>query len=338
MKILYIALKFDYGIPKRGFSFEHYNFYDSLIKMDDGRHEVIYFPFDEILLEVGQEEMNKKLLMVVKEEKPDLCFFFLFTDEIYSETIKKITSSGVLTYNWFADDHWRFPIFSRFYAPNFSWISTTDSQAVEKYKKIGCLNIIHTQWACNHFMYNPKFSTGDPNKIVEELNKVNIKVDCYGGGWPNGRVSQEKMIEIFSKSKINLNPTKSSGGIDMNSLGKILLSKKQGKYKINLPWQWPNYIKSFLGRRREQIKGRTFEIPGCGGFLISGLADNIFDYYKPDKEMVFYKDQRELVDKVRYYLNHDNERVTIAEAGYKRTVQEHTYEVRFREIFKMMNR
>ena len=28
MKILYVAMKYDYGNPKRGYSFEHYNFFD----------------------------------------------------------------------------------------------------------------------------------------------------------------------------------------------------------------------------------------------------------------------------------------------------------------------
>ena len=42
MKILYAASKFDYGIPARGYSFEHYNFYDSLVGMG---HEVEYFDF-----------------------------------------------------------------------------------------------------------------------------------------------------------------------------------------------------------------------------------------------------------------------------------------------------
>ncbi|MFA7653838.1 MAG: glycosyltransferase [Candidatus Magasanikbacteria bacterium] len=357
MKILYIASRYDYGKVERGYSFEHYNFYESLIKMENGRHQVVYFAFDEIIKEFGRETMNKKLLEKVKEEKPDLCFFFLFTDEIYPETIKKITDSGVLTYNWFADDHWRWSIYSRFYASNFSWVSTTDSQAIVKYKKIGYQNIIHTQWACNHFMYSPPRGilrstqndgayehevsfVGQPHsdrkRLVEKLSAEGVQTNCFGGGWPNGRVNQDKMIEIFGSSKINLNPTKSSGGVDMNSIAKIFLSKKQGKLQINWPWQWSDYFQSFLGRRREQIKGRNFEIPGCGGFLLSGWADNISDYYLPDQEMVFYKDQDELIAKVKYYLNHDLEREAIRQAGYERTVKEHTYEKRFQAIFKEM--
>src|SRR3989338_1205223 len=203
MKILYIALRYDYGKVDRGFSFEHYNFYDSLVKMENNRHQVVYFPIDETLRELGQMGMNKKLLEAVAVEKPDLCFFFLFTDEIYPETIKKITDSGVTTYNWFADDHWRWPIYSRYYAPNFSWVSTTDSQAVEKYHRIGYKNVIKSQWACNHFMYHPQsleLSTtykhnvsfvgqphGNRRHIIGEIKKSGISVDCFGGGWLAGR-------------------------------------------------------------------------------------------------------------------------------------------------------
>jgi len=346
MKILYIALKYDYGKKERGYSFEHYNFYDSLIKMENGKHSVVYFPIDEMLIDFGKEDMNKKLLETVEEEKPDLCFFFLFTDEIYPETIRKITDSGVLTYNWFADDHWRFDIFSKNYAHNFSWVSTTDSQAIDKYKKNGYNNVIHTQWACNHFIYKPvEFRVGydvsfvgqphsDRRYIIDELANNKVRVNCFGGGWPSGRISQEKMIEIFSASKINLNLTKSSGGIDLISILKIFLSKKDGKFKINHPLSWSDYFKSFLGRSREQIKGRNFEIPGCGGLLLSGYADNIEDYYLPDKEMIFFNNIMDMTDKIKYYLSHEDEREKIRLAGYGRTLREHTYERRFIEIFK----
>jgi len=75
-KILYIALKYDYGDPKRGFGFEHYNFYDSLVNMGN---EVVYFPFDEAMINYGKEKMNELLLETARKENPDLCFFFLLS-------------------------------------------------------------------------------------------------------------------------------------------------------------------------------------------------------------------------------------------------------------------
>ncbi len=355
MKILYIALKYDYGDPKRGYSFEHYNFYDSLVKLDNGRHKVVHFPFDEIMNEIGRDEMNKKLHEVVYKERPDLCFFLLFTDEIKKETIKKITEkSGSVTFNWFADDHWRFDNFSKHWTPYFHWVSTTDSKAVEKYYKIGYRNVIKTQWACNHFLYKPTTTKGgiypydvsfvgqphgNRKETINEIKKAGINVECWGKGWPNGRISQEKMIDVFSTSKINLNLSKSSNYLNIKSIVQIFLSKRSdGEIIFNNPKLWKDNFKSLLGHQREQIKGRNFEIPGCGGFLITGSADNLIDYYKDGEELVIFKDNKDMIEKIKYYLVHENEREKIANAGYERTLKDHTYEKRFNEIFKIIGK
>lgn len=349
MKILYIAMKYDYGDPTRGFSFEHYNFYDSLKKMNNKENKVIYFPFDEIIQKFGRDKMNAKLSEAVEENKPDLCFFFLFRDEIKKEIIKKITESKkIITFNWFTDDHWRFDNFSKYYASCFHWISTTDSQAKEKYHKIGYKNVIKTQWACNHFLYRP-FDLpkiydvsfigqphGNRKKIIEKIKKAGINIECWGRGWPNGRISQEEMIRIFSQSKINLNLTKSSGAISWKTPLKVFLYKKKEKIKLAFPNQWLDNLKSILGKTREQIKGRNFEVPGCRCFLLTGDADNLKDYYKDGKNIVIYKNTNDMIDKIRYYLKHNKEREAIALSGYKQTLKEHTYEKRFNEIFKII--
>lgn len=350
MKIIYIALKYDYGKPERGFSFEHYNFYDSLVRMNNGENEVIYFPFDEIIQKFSRDEVNRQLLETVYKEKPDLCFFFLFENEIKKEVIKEITEKSTsITFNWFADDHWRFDNYSKYWAPCFNWVATTDSKAPERYHKIGYKNIIKTQWACNHFLYKllnlPKIYdvsfVGQPHsnrkEIVEKIRKAGIDIKCWGEGWPNGRISQEEMIQVFSQSKINLNLTKSSGAINWKTPAKIFLRREyNGSIRLCNPKEWIDNFKSILGKEREQIKGRNFEIPGCGGFLLTGDADNLTDYYKDGQEIVIYKDIDDLIDKIRYFLKHDDERKAIARAGYERTLRDHTYEKRFNEIFKII--
>ncbi|MBI5153126.1 MAG: glycosyltransferase [Parcubacteria group bacterium] len=351
MRILYIGMKYDYGDPKRGFSFEHYNFYESLVAMDDGRHEIMYFPFDEIMNEVGRDEMNRRLLDVVKQEKPVLCFFFLFTDEIEERTIQTITEkSGATTFNWFADDHWRFDNFSKFYAPYFHYVSTTDSLAPGKYRKIGYKNVIKSQWACNDQTYKPvvdailKYDVtfvGQPHSdrkmVAEKIKSAGIHLQCWGNGWPEGRASQEEMIRIFSESRINLNLTKGSGAIDIKQIAKIFLNRRtDNSYGVQSPTMWVNNAKSLWNKRREQIKGRNFEIPGCGGFLLTADADNLGDYYIDGKEIVIFKGVPDLIEKARYYLKHEDERARIAVAGYERTVREHTYKKRFQELLRAM--
>jgi len=342
MKILYIGMKHEYGKKELGYSFEHYNFYDSLTKMNN---EIIYFPFDEIMLGKGRDEMNKELLKTVQKEKPDFCFFFLFQDEIKKQTIKEITQEkGITTLNWFADDHFRFCNFSKYYAPLFDWVSTTDSQAVKKYHN---KNVIKTQWACNHFLYKPSSLekiydvsfVGQPHsdrrKIVNQIRKAGINIKCWGNGWEAGRVSQDEMIKIFSQSKINLNLTKSSGNINFKALASVFLKKElNNSLKLINPKYWIPNLQSILDKKREQIKGRNFEIPGSGGFLLTSNADNLTDYYEDGKEIVIYKDINDMIDKIKYYLEHNEERESIAQAGYERTIREHTYEKRFNNIFK----
>ena len=138
MKILFIARKYEFGRPEDGFSYGYHNLYDSLVHMNNGANEAIFFPFDEILNDFGREAMNKKLLETVEAERPDICFFFLFNDEIKKETIQQITGSGkTVTFNWFADDKWRFYNFTKYYAPLFNWVSTDQISSLKDYKKIG---------------------------------------------------------------------------------------------------------------------------------------------------------------------------------------------------------
>lgn len=358
MKILYIALKFDNGDPARGYSFEHYNFYDSLLKMDQSKHEIIYFAFDEIMQAEDRRKMNQLLLETVRNVQPQLCFFALFTDEILKETIREITAMpNITTFNWFADDHWRFHNFSKHYAPFFSFVGTTDSQALAKYQAIGYQNALKTQWACNHFLYKPDLSgsmdgqnsqkiypltfVGQPHadrkQVVNYLEKQGIEVQAYGRGWPNGRISQEEMIKIFSQSQINLNLTKSSLSFDIKSILRLFLSRRSsGRITFNSATQIIDSARTIFAPMREQIKGRTFEIPGTAGFLLSGNADNLEEYYIPEKEICVFSSQEEMAQKSKYYLDHQTERQNIAKAGYERTLRDHTYEIRFRELFKKM--
>ena len=266
MKILYAGLKYDYGQPERGFSFEHYNFYESLVSMEGGKHDIIYFPFDEIMQKFGRDGMNERLLKVVAEENPEMGFFCIFQDEIKHETLASIKEQ-IPTFNWFTDDHWRFYNFGKHYAPYFTFVGTTDSQAPAKYQEAGIENVIKTQWACNHHTYKPtnvnpdkigsredvnyKYDVtfvgqphSDRRQVVEKMRAAGIKVDCWGSGWDNGRVDQEGMLDIFSNSKINLNLTKSSEQISFKQLVKIFVKRRSdNKYAFYSPKLWfDNYL------------------------------------------------------------------------------------------------
>lgn len=350
MKIFYAAFKYEYGNVERGFSFEHYNFYDTLIKMNGGRNSVIYFPVDQMLKELGQSQMNKLLLETVLKEKPDLCFFFLVGEEIKKEIIKEITQNHkILTLNWFADDHWKFDNFSKYWAPCFSWVVTTDPLAVKKYRKIGYKNAIHSQWACNHFLCKPLNLPkiydvtflgqphGNRKKIIKKIKKARINIECWGWGWSKGCISENKMVEIFSESKINLGLTNGSFEGPIKSLFRIFFKKDiNKKIRFSNPLSWLGNLKMILNKRKNQLKGRNYDIPGCGSFLLTQDADDLKNRYQDGKEIVIFKNKKDLIEKIKYYLKNEQERENIAKAGYERTMKDHTYEKRFNEIFSIM--
>ena len=162
--------------------------------------------------------MNELLLETVHAENPELMFVFLFEYELDPKIISKISGlHKVVTVNWFADDHWRFNNFSRYWAPHFNWVVTTDFEVVPKYHSIGILNVDLSQWACNHFLYKKlgleasydvSFmgqAYGNRKPIIQTIETAGFKVETRGRGWPAGRVTQDEMIDIFNRSRINLN-------------------------------------------------------------------------------------------------------------------------------------
>jgi len=321
MRILYVAPKYDYGDPTRGFSFEHYNFHDTLTHMG---HDVTYFDLLTEYQQHGRMGASIRLRSIVQADKPDLLFCVLFTHELDMKTIGDISQhTDTVTYNWFCDDHWRFDNFSRHWAPAFNWVSTTAASAVPKYRDIGYKNVVKTQWACNHFLYQPSVTptvydvtfVGQPHgtrrETIAALRKAGIAVQTWGHGWETGRLTQEEMIALFSTSRVNLNLSNAS----VTGTG----------WKGRLRWQ--------RNQLSQQIKGRNFEIPGCGGFTLTGNAENLDQYYALGDEVGVFDDVSDLVEKVKYYLDHEPERQRIAQAGYVRTIAEHTYEKRFNDIF-----
>lgn len=321
MRILYVGMKYEYGQPELGYSFEHHNFYESLLQMG---HHILYFDYATLLREHGREWMNRRLAETARAEGADLMFTVLFEDEIDPKVVRDITdTTDTVTLNWFCDDHWRFESFSRHWAPCFNWVVTTAQSAVPRYSAAGFQNVIKSQWACNHFLYRKmdlplEYDVtfvgqphGDRRQVIQALLDSGIKVRVWGRGWPSGRLPQEEMIRVFNQSRINLNLS--------NALG------ARRRHRLML---WKN-----RGLPQQQIKGRNFEVPGCGGFLLTGRAENLDDYYRNKLEIVTFKNVPDLIRQIRHYLKNEDERTAIAGAGYERTVREHTYQVRFREIF-----
>ncbi len=71
---------------------------------------------------------------------------------------------------------------------------------------------------------------------------------------------------------------------------------------------------------------RIFEGAACGAMVLTDTrSEALGDLFENGRELVTYADERDLFEKIAYYLAHDAERERIAEAGCQRTHSQHTY-------------
>ncbi len=68
---------------------------------------------------------------------------------------------------------------------------------------------------------------------------------------------------------------------------------------------------------------RIFEIAAAGGFLLAERGrGEVGEFFDEDKEMACFGDVEEMRAKIKYFLQHDDERLAIAVAGQRRAVAE----------------
>jgi spore maturation protein CgeB len=307
--ILYIGIRYVYGNKESGLSFEHYNFYHTLLNMD---YSLIYFDYDRLKQKYGIKKMSQMLREAVYYYQPDILFYFHFHDWIKHSIWKEISDElPTKTIIWLADAHWRYEETKSVWKL-FNLVVTTDENGYERRKEDGFNNVFLSQWACNHFMYKnlslPRIYditfVGQPYgkraEFIESLKKQGINVTVFGRGWESTNIipSQSEFIRIYNQSKICLNMQYASVGSSM------------------------------------QLKAKDFVASGCGSLLLTNDTEQIAKYFIPDEEIITYQNVTDAAEKIKYYLKHEDVRKRIAKKGYRRVMREHTYGKRFLEIFE----
>jgi spore maturation protein CgeB len=77
---------------------------------------------------------------------------------------------------------------------------------------------------------------------------------------------------------------------------------------------------------------RLYEVTGVGSLLLTDWKENLTEMFVPGLECAAYRSVDECVRLARHYLAHEEERATIAAAGQRRALAEHTYEHRVPEL------
>ena len=256
-------------------------------------------------------ELNQALLATIDRVKPDIMLVVQRDYEVWTETLDIVRSRGdVATVCWTTDDSWKYPQVSRFIGRHYDAMTTTYPNRVADYHRDGIPNVFLTQWGvssdwlhaplpatqCRHEVSFVGAAHGTRKERVAELRRHGIDVVCFGYGWPTGPVVMDDIPRIMRESVISLNLANSSG--------------------------------------ENQIKARTFEVPGAGGFLLTEEARGLKRWFDPGHEIETFANVKEAVHKIRYYLAHPGERDRVALAGYECARSEHTYERRMAHVLE----
>lgn len=314
MRILCVFGRHAYGDAARGEGYEHAQFLPALRTLG---HDVTLFDSFTRAGRASFAELNRALLETFASIEPEVVFMVLVHYEVWLETIGLMRGAGARVLNWSTDDSWRYRAFSRLIAPAFDLYVTTRPEALPEYRRDGIRSVHLSQWAassarlrpprpareCRHRVSFIGARYGNRPLAIERLARAGIEVECFGSGWPNGPVDADRIPEIINASLISL-----------------------------------NFAGASVGDRPQerQVKARVFEIPASGGLLATESAPSLERYYRPGEEVVVFEGASDIVSKVRHYLEAPQERDRIAEAGYRRTASEHTYEHRFAELLERL--
>lgn len=138
-------------------------------------------------------------------------------------------------------------------------------------------------------------------------------------------LSKKYSVAIYSNSNTeNLSRVRYGGSLDYWSE----MPKVFRETKINLNFTIPN-IKSGLPLR-------IWDVLGCGGFLLTNFQAEIPYYFKNKEDLVCFESVEELVELAGYYLAHEEERKRIAQSGYEKVKQHHSWEKRILEMMKIV--
>lgn len=79
---------------------------------------------------------------------------------------------------------------------------------------------------------------------------------------------------------------------------------------------------------------RVFDIMGNGGFLLTNYQEELFRFFEPGCDFVYYEDNEDLCEKISFFLKHDSERCRIAGNGQQKVCAEHTLRQRIEVIME----
>lgn len=174
----------------------------------------------------------------------------------------------------------------------------SEFQAIGNHSLKDMVDKIITITAKNGIQYTSHYLFNKIQKKFQDRSQASSLLGHVGG-----MLSDEQMVQVFNKSKINLGFTT------------VYLGGREGGVKL------------------DHLRLRDFEIPMSGGFYLTKYSEEIENYFDVGREIECYSCQDDLIEKCKFYLKNSSAREKIRLAGLERSRNCHTWNKRFDKLF-----
>ncbi|WP_263385154.1 CgeB family protein [Granulicella arctica] len=264
----------------------------------------------------GVVRLNRDLLAAAEREQPDV----LWADKllwVWPKTLDKLRAMGIVTVSYMIDNPfgprrdpgWRLYMKD---IPHYNLHVVQRDRNVVEYREHGALDVIKIQTAYEpslHFAPPAGWSDADRDREVSFI------------GTPYDQRA-EFMTRLWKEFGV---PVSVSGNkvwrsvLTADAAAAIYRSEELygDAYRLGI---WGSKINlSFITHSNlDEFVHKSFEIAGCGGFLLAERSAGHSQRFIEDEEAVFFSDIEECVAKIRRYLPDEAARTRIAAAGRAR--------------------
>ena len=159
------------------------------------------------------------------------------------------------------------------------------------------------------------FPNGYPSDLIKPDPSVERSVDIGFCGSLIG--NRENWLNLIS-SKFNLKRDIFVIGNDMVRA----LSSYKIAFNINIA---------------DDVNFRTFEATGSGAMLLTNYTPNLEKLFEIGKEVVVYNSPEHMAQLIEHFIFYENEMKLISDAGMLRAKTYHNYDVRAKQLIKIIN-
>ncbi len=260
--------------------------------------------------------LNRDLLAQVERERPDV----LWSDKILllqPATLERVRALGILSVSYMIDNAYgprRDPGWRMYNkcVPYFDLHVTQRDVSLAHYRDRGARDVMKVQTAYEptiHFPPPTPITDAERTREVSFIgspydNRADILAELHAAGIP---ITISGNPRAWARA---LTPAVYEAVFRVGELWEKDYRETIWKSKINL---------SFLTKsNQDENTHKSFEIAGCGGFLLAERCHGHEIKFKEDVEAAFFTDTADLIAKIRRYLPDEAARNRIAAAGCAR--------------------